>query len=158
MRVGIDVRDQSILTIFPAEVEEFVKLVEVIERPDVTFDDVGGYKDQIRSLKEIFLRNWSQTQACKRLRIEPPRGALLYGPPGTGKTLCAKAIANASGATFMRIVSTELVKKNLGEGPRLVREIFKFARTKEPCIIFIDEVNFMLDSTFRSLLVLIFKP
>ena len=158
MRVGIDVRDQSILTIFPAEVEEFVKLVEVIERPDVTFDDVGGYKDQIRSLKEIFLRNWRQTQACNRLRIEPPRGALLYGPPGTGKTLCAKAIANASGATFMRIVSTELVKKNLGEGPRLVREIFKFARTKEPCIIFIDEVNFLLDSTFRSRLVLIFKP
>lgn len=76
-----------------------------------------------------------------QLGIDPPKGVLLYGPPGTGKTLCARAVANRTDATFIRVIGSELVQKYVGEGARLVRELFEMARSKKACIIFIDEVD-----------------
>ncbi len=140
VRVGLTLDDHSILEVYPPPVDAFAKVVEVTEKPNVSFKDIGGYTEQIKALKEVFVMKRAQKRACKRLRIVPPKGVLLYGLPGTGKTLCAKAVANATGATFMRVVSTELVKKNIGEGARLVREIFKYARTKKSAVIFFDEV------------------
>ena len=141
VRVGLTLNDHSILEVYPPPVDAFAKVVEVTEKPTVTFKDIGGYTEQIKALKEVFVMRRAQIRACKRLRIVPPKGVLLYGLPGTGKTLCAKAVANATGATIMRVVSTELVKKNIGEGARLVREIFKYARTKKSAVIFFDEVT-----------------
>jgi 26S proteasome regulatory subunit T1 len=140
VRVGLTLNDHSILEVYPPPVDAFAKVVEVTAKPTVTFRDIGGYSEQIKALKEVFVMKRAQIRACKRLRIVPPKGVLLYGLPGTGKTLCAKAVANATGATFLKVVSTELVKKNIGEGARLVREIFKYARTKKSAVIFFDEV------------------
>lgn len=142
MRVGLTLKDRTILEIYPPLKDAFLRVVEVVEKPEVTFEMIGGYKDQVKSLKEMFVGGRAQLRVCRRLRITPPKGVLLYGPPGTGKTMIAKAVANASRSTFIRVVSTELVKKNLGEGARLVREIFNYARTKSSCIVFIDEVRF----------------
>ncbi len=75
------------------------------------------------------------------LGIEPPKGVLLYGPPGTGKTLCARAVANRTDACFIRVIGSELVQKYVGEGARMVRELFEMARTKKACVIFFDEVR-----------------
>merc|ERR1712194_617646 len=75
------------------------------------------------------------------LGIDPPKGALLYGPPGTGKTLTARAVANRTDACFIRCIGSELVQKYVGEGARMVRELFQLARTKKSCIIFFDEID-----------------
>lgn len=83
----------------------------------------------------------SQPGRFVQLGIDPPKGVLLYGPPGTGKTLCARAVANRTDATFIRVIGSELVQKYVGEGARLVRELFEMARSKKACIIFIDEVD-----------------
>lgn len=73
--------------------------------------------------------------------ITPPNGILFYGAPGTGKTLCARAVANRTDACFIRVIGLELVKKYVGEGARMVREIFKMAKLKKSCIIFFDEID-----------------
>jgi 26S proteasome regulatory subunit T1 len=75
------------------------------------------------------------------LGIDPPKGVMLFGPPGTGKTLCARAVANRTDATFIRVIGSELVQKYVGEGARMVRELFEMARSKKSCIIFFDEID-----------------
>lgn len=65
----------------------------------------------------------------------------MYGPPGTGKTMMAKAVANCTTATFIRVVGSEFVQKYLGEGPRMVRDVFKLAKENSPSVVFIDEVD-----------------
>ena len=82
-----------------------------------------------------------QPERFVSLGIDPPKGVLLYGPPGTGKTLCARAVANRTDATFIRVIGSELVQKYVGEGARMVRELFEMARSKKACIIFFDEVD-----------------
>jgi len=77
----------------------------------------------------------------EQIGIDPPKGVLMYGPPGTGKTMLAKAVANATTASFIRVVGSEFVQKYLGEGPRMVRDVFRLAKEKQPCIVFIDEVD-----------------
>lgn len=82
-----------------------------------------------------------QPEKFVNLGIEPPKGVLLFGPPGTGKTLCARAVANRTDACFIRVIGSELVQKYVGEGARMVRELFEMARSKKACLIFFDEID-----------------
>ena len=113
----------------------------VEEKPNVTFRDVIGLDQQIEEIREVIEYPLKYPELFKKLNIEPPKGVLLYGPPGTGKTLLAKAVANESNAKFIYISASELVQKYIGEGARLVRELFNLARKNKPSIIFIDEID-----------------
>jgi len=116
-------------------------MMQVEEKPDVTYADVGGCKDQIEQIREVVEVPLTSPEKFAALGIDPPKGVLLYGPPGTGKTLLARAVANRTDATFIRVIGSELVQKYVGEGARMVREIFQMARTKKACIIFFDEID-----------------
>lgn len=116
-------------------------MMQVEEKPDVTYSDVGGCKEQIEKLREVVETPLLHPERFANLGIDPPKGVMLYGPPGTGKTLCARAVANRTDATFIRVIGSELVQKYVGEGARMVRELFEMARSKKACIIFFDEVD-----------------
>ncbi|HIQ50456.1 MAG TPA: AAA family ATPase, partial [Nautiliaceae bacterium] len=123
------------------DVEYNMNAFFIEERPNVSFKDVIGLDEQIEEIKEVIEYPLKYPELFKRLNIEPPKGVLLYGPPGTGKTLLAKAVANESKAKFIYISASELVQKYIGEGARLVREVFELARKNKPSIIFIDEID-----------------
>jgi proteasome regulatory subunit len=118
-------------------VEKFV----IIEKPNVTWANVGGLENQEREIKEVIELPLKKPELFKKIGIQPPKGILLYGPPGTGKTLLAKAVASSTNSTFIEIVASELVQKFIGEGAKLVNEIFQLAKEKSPAIIFIDEID-----------------
>ena len=139
--VGLNNRGSTIVEILPKRVDPLVKAMEVIEKPGVTFDDIGGLDEQIRELYEAVVLPLVKPEIFRELGIDPPKGVLLYGPPGTGKTLLAKAVASTSKAVFIRVVASEFVNKFIGEGARLVREVFRYAREKAPAIVFIDEID-----------------
>lgn len=141
MRVGVDRQKYHIELPLPPRIDPSVTMMTVEEKPDVTYNDVGGCKEQIEKLKEVVELPLLQPERFAKLGIDPPKGILLYGPPGTGKTLCARAVANRTDATFIRVIGSELVQKYVGEGARMVRELFEMARTKKACIIFFDEVD-----------------
>ncbi|KAG8814386.1 26S proteasome regulatory subunit 7, partial [Serendipita sp. 400] len=122
-------------------IDATVTMMQVEEKPDVTYSDVGGCKEQIEKLREVVETPLLNPEKFINLGIDPPKGVLLYGPPGTGKTLCARAVANRTDATFIRVIGSELVQKYVGEGARMVRELFEMARQKKACIIFFDEVD-----------------
>ena len=139
--VALNQRGSTIVEVLPEREDPYVKAMEVIEKPGVTFDDIGGLEEQKRELYEAIILPLTKPQLFRELGIEPPRGVLLYGPPGCGKTMLAKAVATMSNATFIRVVGSEFVHKYVGEGARIVREVFKMARRKAPAIIFIDEID-----------------
>lgn len=141
MRVGVDRTKYQIQIPLPPKIDASVTMMQVEEKPDVTYSDVGGCKEQIEKLREVVELPLLQPERFISLGIDPPKGVLLYGPPGTGKTLCARAVANRTDATFIRVIGSELVQKYVGEGARMVRELFEMARTKKACIIFFDEVD-----------------
>ncbi|MBI4440264.1 AAA family ATPase [Candidatus Woesearchaeota archaeon] len=118
-------------------VDKFV----IIEKPTVTWADVGGLEHQVREIKEVIELPLLKPELFVKVGIEPPKGVLLYGPPGTGKTLLAKAVASSTNSTFIGVVASELVQKFIGEGAKLVKEIFELAREKAPSVIFIDEID-----------------
>ena len=118
-------------------VEKFV----IIEKPNVKWSEVGGLDKQAEEIKEVIELPLKKPALFKKMGIEPPKGILLYGPPGTGKTLLAKAVATSTNSTFIEIVGSELVQKFIGEGSKLVKEIFDLARKKAPAVIFIDEID-----------------
>src|SRR3989344_3753298 len=113
----------------------------IIEKPTISWQQVGGLKEQEREIKEVIELPLLKPELFKKIGIEPPKGILLYGPPGTGKTLLAKAVAAGTKSTFIEVVGSELVQKFIGEGAKLVKEIFQIAREKAPSIIFIDELD-----------------
>jgi len=115
--------------------------MEVLESVEVDYDQIGGLEEQILELQEAVELPLIEPERFARIGIEPPKGVLLYGLPGTGKTLLAKAVAHRTNATFIRVVGSELVQKYIGDGSKLVREIFEMARKKAPSIIFIDELD-----------------
>ncbi len=119
------------------DVEKFV----VMEKPNIQWSQVGGLDKQRRELVEVIELPLKKPQLFKKIGITPPRGVLLYGPPGTGKTLLAKAVAASTNSTFIEVVGSELVQKFIGEGAKLVKEIFQLAREKSPSIVFIDEMD-----------------
>lgn len=141
MRVGVDRSKYEIQLPLPPRIDPSVTMMTVEEKPDVTYSDVGGCKEQIEKLREVVELPLLSPERFVKLGIDPPKGILLYGPPGTGKTLCARAVANRTDATFIRVIGSELVQKYVGEGARMVRELFEMARTKKACIIFFDEVD-----------------
>lgn len=118
-------------------VEKFV----IIEKPNVPWSHLGGLSEQINEIHEIVELPLKNPALFKKIGIKPPKGALLYGEPGTGKTLLAKAVASSTNSTFIEIVASELVQKFIGEGAKLIKEIFELAREKAPSIVFIDELD-----------------
>ena len=140
-RVALNQRGSSIVEVLPDRVDPLVQLMEVIEKPSVHYSNIGGLSEQIQELREVIELPLKKPELFVELGIEPPKGVLLYGPPGCGKTLLAKAVATESNATFITLVGSELVQKYIGEGARLVRELFNYARKKAPAIVFIDEVD-----------------
>jgi len=141
MRVGVDRNKYQIHIPLPPKIDPTVTMMQVEEKPDVTYSDVGGCKEQIDKLREVVEVPLLHPEKFVNLGIEPPKGVLLFGPPGTGKTLCARAVANRTDACFIRVIGSELVQKYVGEGARMVRELFEMARTKKACIVFFDEID-----------------
>src|SRR5271170_5930511 len=113
MRVGVDRQKYSIQLPLPPKIDPSVTMMQVEEKPDVTYSDVGGCKEQIERLREVVEVPLLSPERFVNLGIDPPKGVMLYGPPGTGKTLCARAVANRTDATFIRVIGSELVQKYL---------------------------------------------
>lgn len=141
MRIGVDRMKHSIVIPLPRKIDASVTMMQVVDKPEVTYDDIGGCHEEIEKIKEVVEGPLLNPEKFINLGIDPPKGVLLYGPPGTGKTLLAKAVANRTNATFIRVIGSELLQKYVGEGARMVREIFEMAKRKKACIIFFDEVD-----------------
>jgi 26S proteasome regulatory subunit T2 len=131
----------AVVGVLADEADPMVAVMKVDKAPTESYADIGGLYDQIQEIKEAVELPLTHPELYEELGIRPPKGVVLYGEPGTGKTLLAKAVANQTSATFLRVVGSELVQKYLGEGPKLVREIFRVADDLSPSIVFIDEVD-----------------
>lgn len=140
-RIAIHSDTSEILRILPTLVDPLVSLMRVEAVPDATYDMVGGLDKQIREMKEVIELPIKHPELFESLGISQPKGVLLYGPPGTGKTLLARAVAHHTDCCFIRVSGGELVQKYIGEGSRMVRELFVMARQHAPSIIFMDEVD-----------------
>ncbi|MFC7248458.1 proteasome-activating nucleotidase [Halomicroarcula sp. GCM10025324] len=131
----------SVKTILDPETDSRAQAMQITQSPDVTYDDIGGLEEQIVEVREAVEAPLVDAEQFRTVGIEPPSGVLLHGPPGTGKTMLAKAVANETDATFIKMAGSELVRKFIGEGARLVRDLFELASEREPAIIFIDEID-----------------
>ncbi len=140
-RVALNQRALNVMEILPSKKDPLVLGMEVEDAPTVTYKNVGGLREQIREIRETVELPMLKPESFKRVGVEPPHGVLLYGPPGTGKTLLARAVARETKATFIRLIGSELVQKFIGEGARMVREMFELARERAPSIVFIDEID-----------------
>ncbi|MFX0050543.1 MAG: proteasome-activating nucleotidase [Candidatus Hermodarchaeota archaeon] len=140
-RVALHQRNFAILEVLPQSRDPLVRGMEIETKPIETYTDIGGLKDQLQELRETVELPLLQPELFEKVGIEPPKGVLLHGPPGSGKTLMVKAVAHETKATFIRVIGSELVQKYIGEGARLVREVFAFARENSPSILFIDELD-----------------
>jgi 26S proteasome regulatory subunit T3 len=140
----------SVVDILPPEADSTIQAMQMQEKPDVSYEDIGGMDIQKQEMREAVELPLSNPELYSQIGIDPPRGVLMYGPPGTGKTMLAKAVANATTAAFIRVVASEFVQKYLGEGPRMVRDVFRLARENAPAIIFIDEIDAVGTKRFDS--------
>ncbi|RLF77249.1 proteasome-activating nucleotidase [Thermococci archaeon] len=140
-RVALDQRTMAVIELLPSQKDPSVLGFEVIDKPMVSYKDIGGLKKQVQELREAVELPLKHPKLFEKVGIDPPKGVLLYGPPGCGKTLMAKALANEVHATFIKVVGSELVRKYIGEGARLVSELFELAREKAPTVVFIDEID-----------------
>ncbi|WZZ33694.1 hypothetical protein YC2023_017095 [Brassica napus] len=141
-RVSLQRRTFTIMRILPPKVNPFVqKMVYQHDGGDVSYSDLGGLTHQLKDVRDWIERPLIDPDIFERVGVKPPKGVLLYGPPGTGKTLLAKAISSNINSTFLMVVSSSLVSKYVGESSLLVREMFKYAREHQPCIIFMDEID-----------------
>ncbi len=141
VQVGLNQQSFAVMCVLPSPRDPAVFGMEIEEAPDVQFSQIGGLDAQISEIREIVELPLKRPDLFTAVGIEPPKGVLLYGPPGTGKTILAKAVAQSTEATFLRVVGSEFVQKYIGEGARLVRELFELAKNKSPAIIFIDELD-----------------
>uniref|UniRef100_M8B876 26S protease regulatory subunit S10B n=1 Tax=Aegilops tauschii TaxID=37682 RepID=M8B876_AEGTA len=140
-RVVLDMTTLTIMRTLPREVDPVVYNMLHEDPGNVSYSAVGGLSDQIRELRESIELPLMNPELFLRVGIKPPKGVLLYGPPGTGKTLLARAIASNIDANFLKIVSSAIIDKYIGESARLIREMFGYARDHQPCIIFMDEID-----------------
>jgi len=131
----------SVQDILDPETDSRAQAMQVDASPDVTYADIGGLDEQVREVREAVEQPLLEAEKFRAVGIEPPSGVLLHGPPGTGKTMLAKAVANETDATFIKMAGSELVQKFIGEGARLVRDLFQLATEHEPAVIFIDEID-----------------
>ncbi|KXA91807.1 nucleotidase [candidate division MSBL1 archaeon SCGC-AAA259D18] len=140
-KVGLNQRTLNVVEVLPSEKDPTVRGMEIEESPDVSYDDVGGLEEQIQEIRETVELPLTKQESFEKIGVEPPHGVLLHGPPGTGKTLLARAVAHETNATFIKLIASELVQKYIGEGSRMVREMFELAREKAASIVFIDEID-----------------
>merc|ERR1739848_272139 len=131
----------SVVGIMNDDTDPLVSVMKVDKAPLESYSDVGGLEKQIQEIKEAVELPLTHPELYEDIGIKPPKGVILYGEPGTGKTLLAKAVANSTSATFLRVVGSELIQKYLGDGPKLVRELFRVAEEMSPSIVFIDEID-----------------
>jgi len=143
-------KTMSVVGILSDDADPLVATMKVEKAPLETYADVGGLEQQIIEIKEAVELPLTHPELYQDIGIKPPKGVILYGPPGTGKTLLAKAVANQTSATFLRVVGSELIQKYLGDGPRLVRQIFRVAEDHAPSIIFIDEIDAVGSKRYSS--------
>ena len=149
-RVSLDMTTLTIMRILPREVDPLVYNMTMEDPGGATFAGIGGLGDQIRELREVIELPLKNPELFMRVGIKPPKGVLLYGPPGTGKTLLARAVAATLETNFLKVVSSAIVDKYIGESARLVREMFGYAKEHEPCIIFMDEIVSSTCSTAKE--------
>jgi proteasome regulatory subunit len=140
-RVALSQRNFAVLEVLPDSLDMYIKAMEVVETPKISYSDIGGLDYQIMEIRELVELPLLKPEVFEKVGIEPQKGVLLHGPPGCGKTLLAKAVASETKATFIKVVASELVQKYIGEGARMVRELFQLARTRAPSIVFIDEID-----------------
>ena len=131
----------NVKTTLAAETDARAQAMQIDGSPAVSYDDIGGLEEQIREVREAVEEPLLNAEQFRTVGIDPPSGVLLHGPPGTGKTMLAKAVANQTDATFIKMAGSELVRKFIGEGAKLVRDLFELAEEREPAIIFIDEID-----------------
>jgi proteasome regulatory subunit len=140
-RVALNQDSLSVIEVLHEAWDPMVSGAEMVEKPTITYDDVAGLDDQVESVREAIELPLVKPELFEKVGIVPPKGVLLVGPPGCGKTLLAKAVANHTEATFIRMVGSELAQKYIGEGGRMVRELFSLAKEKAPSVIFLDEID-----------------
>ncbi|MEE9612691.1 MAG: proteasome-activating nucleotidase, partial [Desulfatiglandales bacterium] len=140
-RVALNQQSFAVVEVLPVETDQAIIAMEIEEKPQISYSDIGGLKEQIVEIKETVELPLLKPEAFEKVGIDPPKGVLLYGSPGTGKTLLAKAVAHETNSVFIKLIGSELVRKYIGEGARLVRELFKMAQEKAPSIVFIDELD-----------------
>lgn len=131
----------AVVGVLNDDVDPMVTVMKLEKAPQETYADIGGLDQQIQEIKESVELPLTHPEYYEEMGIRPPKGVILYGLPGTGKTLLAKAVANQTSATFLRVVGSELIQKYLGDGPKLVRELFRVAEEHAPSIVFIDEID-----------------
>lgn len=134
-------RRHAIVGVLQNDVDPLVSVMKIEKAPTDTWADIGGLEEQIQEIKEAVELPLTHPEIYDDIGIKPPKGCILYGPPGTGKTMLARAVASSTNATFLRMVGSELIQKYSGEGPKLVRELFRVAEEMSPSIVFIDEID-----------------
>ncbi|MAG60658.1 proteasome-activating nucleotidase [archaeon] len=144
--VLVEQKSLNILDVIDVSAGVDVEKYVLLEAPQENWKQIGGLKDEVQEIKEVIELPLIKPKLFKKMGIIPPKGVLLHGPPGTGKTLLAKAVAHSTNATFIEVVGSELVQKFIGEGSKLVKEIFALARRKSPTILFIDEIDALASS------------
>lgn len=148
--VALHRHSNALVDVLPPEADSSISTLSDQEKPDVSYSDIGGLDIQKQEIREAVELPLTHFDLYKQIGIDPPRGVLLYGPPGTGKTMLVKAVAHHTTASFIRVNGSEFVQKYLGEGPRMVRDVFRLARENSPAIIFIDEVDAIATKRFDA--------
>tara|TARA_B100000886_G_scaffold63830_1_gene39837 strand:+ start:3047 stop:4312 length:1266 start_codon:yes stop_codon:yes gene_type:complete len=141
VRVALNQDTLAVIEVLHDAWDPMVSGAEMVDKPTINYDSVAGLDEQKQSVREAIELPLNSPELFKKVGVEPPKGILLVGPPGCGKTLLAKAVANHTEATFIRMVGSELAQKYIGEGGRMVRELFSLAKEKAPSIIFLDEID-----------------
>merc|ERR1712086_894649 len=148
--VALHRHSNAVVDVLPPEADSSISMLGADEKPNVSYNDIGGADQQKQEIREAVELPLTHHELYAQIGIDPPRGVLLYGPPGTGKTMLAKAVANQTTAAFIRVVGSEFVQKYLGEGPRMVRDVFRLAKEHAPAIIFIDEIDAIATKRFDA--------
>lgn len=148
--VALHKHSNALVDVLPPESDSSITMLSADQKPDVSYSDIGGMDIQKQEVREAVELPLTHFELYKQIGIDPPRGVLMYGPPGCGKTMLAKAVARNTTAAFIRVVGSEFVQKYLGEGPRMVRDVFRLAKENAPAIIFIDEIDAIATKRFDA--------
>ncbi|KAI3384916.1 hypothetical protein SNEBB_004977 [Seison nebaliae] len=148
--VALHKHSNALVDVLPPESDSSITMLQADEKPDVSYSDIGGLDIQKQEMREAVELPLTQFELYKQIGIDPPRGVLMFGPPGCGKTMLAKAVAHHTTASFIRVVGSEFVQKYLGEGPRMVRDVFRLAKENAPAIVFIDEIDAIATKRFDA--------
>lgn len=148
--VALHKHSNALVDVLPPEADSSITMLSADEKPDVAYSDIGGMDIQKQEVREAVELPLTHFELYKQIGIDPPRGVLMFGPPGCGKTMLAKAVAHHTTAAFIRVVGSEFVQKYLGEGPRMVRDVFRLAKENAPAIIFIDEIDAIATKRFDA--------